>query len=464
MNAKYAQIRAETLMLSKLVSLILFILVMYSSTGTALAAARTGDIAVMDLQLDNNTPLSTVDNDPGPEVRGTINIFENHGTPLTWDGDLDLAWIRTETASLTQNIEIKRRGSSSLGHPKKNYSLDLRGVASPVLGMPAETEWVMHSCWADKSCLRNLIGYWQAAKLFGWAPHTEFAEVFINDEYRGLYLIIEKIKLGANRVNLPPVDTDITGTYIFKRDGNDDCPLDCPDWRSAVDPLTKWWFVQPKQKDRTLAHLEHLRNFMDNTFEPMFNPGSPGYNPANYRTLASQSAAVNFVIIQEMANNIDAYWKSMHVTKQRDNRLYMGPIWDLDLAFANANIAPETCKTDTWRIETSNPVFRPLREMWKVPAFRQALEDRWYYLRYNAIVSRGAIDGEHGKLTDTAKRIAAARVRDNKKWDTIGKRTWAECTVQPTYLDEVAELKRWMRARIDWMDSKILNDPGFLNP
>jgi hypothetical protein len=35
--------------------------------------------------------------------------------------------------------------------------------------------------------------------------------------------------------------------------------------------------------------------------------------------------------------------------------------------------------------------------------------------------------------------------------------------VQPTYLDEVAELKRWMRARIDWMDSKILNDPGFLN-
>lgn len=459
MSAKFAEIRAETLMLPKLVSLILFILVMHSSTGTALAAARTGDIAVMDLRLA--TPLSTVDNDPGPEVRGTISIFENHGTPLTSNGELDLAWIRTGTASLTQNIEIKRRGSSSLSHPKKNYSLDLRGGASPVLGMPAETEWVMHSCWADKTCLRNLIGYWQAAKLFAWAPRTEFAEVFINDEYRGLYLIIEKVKLGPNRVNSPPVDTDITGTYIFKRDGNDDCPLNCPDWRSAVDPATKWWFVQPKQKDRTLAHLDHLRDFMNNTFESMFKPGSPSYDPANYRTLASQSAAVNFVIIQEMANNADAYWKSMHVTKQRDNRLYMGPIWDLDLAFANAKFASETCRTDNWRIETSNPVFQPLREMWKVPAFRQALKDGWYYLRYYAIVSRTAIDG---KLTDTENRIAAARARDNKKWDTIGKTIWEECTVQPTYHDEVVELKRWMRARIDWIDSKILNDPGFLKP
>ena len=54
-------------------------------------------------------------------------------------------------------------------------------------------------------------------------------------------------------MNLPPVDTDITGTYIFKRDGNDGGW----DWQSAVDPLTKWWFVQPKQKDRTLAHLDY---------------------------------------------------------------------------------------------------------------------------------------------------------------------------------------------------------------
>src|SRR5262245_39194786 len=108
-----------------LVSLVLFVSVMYSSAVTVLAAARTGDIAVMDLQLA--MPLSTVDNDPGPEIKGTIAIFENHGTPLTSNGDLDLTRIRTRTASLTQRIEIKRRGSSSLGHPKKNYSLDLKG-------------------------------------------------------------------------------------------------------------------------------------------------------------------------------------------------------------------------------------------------------------------------------------------------------------------------------------------------
>ena len=42
--------------------------------------------------------------------------------------------------------------------------------------------------------------------------------------------------------------------------------------------------------------------------------------------------------------------------------------------------------------------------------------------------------------------------------------TWWECTVQPTYLAEVTELQRWMRARINWMDDEILDNPGFLNP
>jgi hypothetical protein len=462
---------------------------MYSSTATVLAASRTGDIAVMDLHLD--MPRSIVDN-TDVEVGGTISIFENHGTPLK-AGELDIHLIRTGKASLT-NKEIQkfhRRGSGSLAFPKKNYSLDLK-EAAPVLGMPAEEEWVMHSCWADKTCLRNLIGYWQAAQLFAWAPRTEFAEVFINDEYRGLYLIVEKVRLGPDRVNLPPPTDDalwwvlptlrnigvgivptptarlwrpagISGTYILKRDGNDGDF----DWTSTVDPDLRWWFVSPK-KNLTEWQKDYIQNHMSVDFEPSFHPASANYAPWQYSKLVDERSAADFVIIQEIANNVDAYWKSMHITKHRASwnmpfnpgLIHMGPIWDLDLAFANANFEAKTCRTDNWRIETGGS-FEPLREMWRVPAFRRALRDRWNFLRYNAIVSRTAIDG---KLTDTANRIAAARARDNKTFDTIGKMTWSECAVQPTYLDEVAELKRWIRTRIDWMDSRILNDPEFLNP
>src|SRR5688500_5297966 len=106
---------------------------------TTQAAARTGTIGVIDITL--NTPLSTVD-DNDIEVDGTIKIYENHGTPLKADSSLDLARIRTTPMALDKVIDLKRRGSSSLLHPKKNYSLDLKGGGAPVLGMPAEPEWV----------------------------------------------------------------------------------------------------------------------------------------------------------------------------------------------------------------------------------------------------------------------------------------------------------------------------------
>lgn len=436
-----------------LISFVLFTSLIFGFSQPILAAALTGDIAVIDIQLA--TPLSTVDNF-SDKIAGTIKIFQKHGTPLTSKGALNLARIRVSPVALVQKIELKRRGSSSLSYPKKNYSLDLKGQASSILGMPAEKEWVMHSCWADKTCLRNLIGYWQAAKLLPGSPRTEFAEVFINNEYRGLYLITEKITIGSSRVNLPSIDTgNITGTYLLKRDGDDTNW----DWTSNTYADLHWWFVEPKKKNITSAQLNHISNFMSTAVEPLFNPDSKQYKPSNYASVIDTSAAAKFIILQEIANNVDGYWKSMYVTKRRDNRLYMGPIWDLDVSFANANIAPETCQTDNWRIEQSRVLeplrfFQPLSEMWKVPKFRKILKSHWYYFRSKAIISPSAINS---KLTATSNRIKAARARDDKKWQTIGQTTWWECSVQSTHLDEVAELKRWINTRIDWMDKTLLS-------
>lgn len=434
------------------INIALFASIIWNLTQPTFAAALTGTIAVIDLQLE--MPLASVD-DLDTKAAGTIKIFQKHSSPLTSKGELNLARIKTGPVTLTQRIEIMRRGASSLGHAKKNYSLDLKGQASSILGMPADKEWVMHSCWADKTCLRNVIGYWQANKLFSGSPRTEFAEVFINNDYRGLYVITEKIKLGISRLNLPEVDKkNITGTYIFKREAAD---TDW-DWASTNEMSTFWWLVQPKRKDTTLTQLVYIKNFMNNTVEPMFNPISPTYKPANYSATINENAAIDFMIIQEMANSVDAYWKSMFVTKKRDDHLYMGPIWDLDLAFANANISLETCQTEGWRIETSEASgrtpFQPLKEIWAVPNFRTAFKKRWYDLRIKKIISSVEINKQ---LYTLSHRINQARIRDNKKWHTIGQPTWWECTIKPTYGAEVTELKRWINTRISWMDKALLN-------
>ncbi|MDN5941140.1 MAG: CotH kinase family protein [Nitrospira sp.] len=444
-------------------------------SGTTFAADRTGPIAVLDFEL-RGTPIQTLD-DNDVEVKGTLRVFKNHTTPLLPDSNLDLDKLRADIPAPAVDIDIKRRGSSSKYHPKKSYSLDFK-IPVKLLGMPLEQEWVLHSCWADKTCLRNVIGYWQAKKLFSWAPRTEFAEVFINGQYRGLYVVVEKVKLSPSRVKLPPptdnaFNGEITGTYILKRDGDD---RDF-DWKSSLDPLCihppklhclRWWFVSPK---RTLTEVQkdYIKHYMDVSFESKFFPPSVSYDPYEYDEWMDERSAVDFVIIQEIANNVDAYWKSMHITKQRlypgNDLIHMGPIWDLDLAFSNYN-DPEVeaheqlCATDSWRMEKAGH-FQPLREMWKVPQFRRAIYDRWRALRIDGSVSRSRIDR---KIDDSAARIEAARTRDNAKWKTLGRKTWVECWNRDEYRLEIGELKKWIRARITWMDQQILGDWRFRNP
>lgn len=445
------------------------LLVMFSAAASA--ASTTGPIAVLDFALPglsigehNGMPyqVTTLDTTAN-KVKGTLKVFQN--PPLKpSDGSLDLDHIwHHASPSLFTNIELKRRGSSSISHPKKNYSLDFKGTVE-FLGMPAEQEWVLHSCWADKTCLRNVIGYWQAAKFFPWAPRTEFVEVFINGDYRGLYVAVEKIKHGPNRVNLPVLTMHpngaITGTFILKRDGNDEDY----DWRSSYDPKLTWWFVSPKWKDLDQARKAYIRSDMD-LFEAWFSPGSPFYDPWWYDEVMDERSAADFVIIQELANNVDAYWKSMYITRHDTVspplfNVHMGPIWDLDLAFGNYDHNPEgLCSTTVWRMETGG-VFQPLRQMWNVASFRQAIYERWRALRNDAKISRTRIEN---KLDAFAARIANARARDNHKWDTIGKKTWVECWNKPTFQDEVTELKKWIRSRIDWMDKRIL-ESRFLSP
>ena len=425
-------------------------------------ASTTGTIAVLDLKLRNGATLAQLDDPAGPMFVADMKAYASHRTPLLSNGSLDLARIRTTTTSASVATEIRVRGASSRNHPKKGYKLDLSSAVG-LLGMPAEKDWVLHSCWTDKTCLRNVLGYWQAAKLFPWAPRTEFVEVFINDSYRGLYVLIENVKLGPNRVNLPtPTDNqfEISGTYVIKRNGSDP-----GDWASSIRPTLNWEFAIASSS-LTTAQRTWMKDFMNLSFEPRFHPANVNYDAWNYEEGMDERSAVDFMIIQELSNNVDAYWKSMHLTKQRDasgGLVYMGPIWDLDLAFANYNYAPEgLCGNTTWRMNTtkSGVAFQPLWEIWRMWPFRQAIRDRWNALRNAGTISRSRFET---KIDEFRVRIESARMRDNTVWNTINNSTSVECQNFPTYAEYLTHLKTWIRGRIDWMDARIAED-AFVNP
>ena len=285
MNTKSAQVRGETLMLARLVKFIIIVVMMASTFATQTqAATESGPIAVLDFVILNPAneghlllpgtfdgmanQIMTLDTSD-TEVSGFLSVFQSHGTPLRPGGTLDLRRIRTTPAVLSSvSVKMHRRGATSTMFPKKSYALEFESTPSSFFA--TGRDWVLHSCYMDSTCLRNVIAYWQASQLFPWAPQTEFVEVFINGYYRGLYVVIEKIKLAPERVNLPePTDNRITGGYILER-ASTDRPDSPTDWKSTVAPETFWSYVSPK-KSLTDAQKSYIKRFMEVSFEPRFN-------------------------------------------------------------------------------------------------------------------------------------------------------------------------------------------------
>ena len=72
--------------------------------------------------------------------------------------------------------------------------------------------------------MRNVLTYDLARETGRWAPKTKFVEVWINSEYFGIYVMVEKIKRDLGRVNIKKLDIDenqgidLSGGYIFKID------------------------------------------------------------------------------------------------------------------------------------------------------------------------------------------------------------------------------------------------------
>jgi hypothetical protein len=182
------------------------------------------------------------------------------------DGSAEVASAR---ASMKSRIAIEIHGASSVILPKKSYAIELRNDegderALPILGLPAHSDWVLHGCGRDDTCLRNALAYELARDSGAYAPRTRFIELYFHGRYHGVYLLVERIRRGAARVDLPKPardsrEGDISGGYIFKMDLAEGHPTDAVsrDWVSPASSIV-YSYHYPRFDDMTAAQKTYL--------------------------------------------------------------------------------------------------------------------------------------------------------------------------------------------------------------
>lgn len=425
--------------------------------------------------ISSNLPIVVI-NTFGQEIPDSVKIMVRMG--IIWNGDENRNYITDPFNHYDGYVGIEVRGSSSKMFPKKSYAVETRDSLGndrsvPLLGLPAEEDWIFYGPYNDKTLIRDVLAYKLANDLNRYASRSKFFELIINGEYQGIYVLLEKVKRNSNRVNikkLSPIDTTgdaLTGGYIIKIDKLDGENND--GWYSYFRPFQQrsnlifYQYHYPKPNEIIEVQKNYIKSFIYAFESTMYGPYYRD-TAFGYWKYIDVNSFIDYILINELVKNVDAYRLSTFFYKDRDSRnpkLFAGPVWDFNLAFGNANYY-EAYTSNGWYLEHVSEYSNiPSWENWLIPfwwkkifgdyRFKQLMKERWQQLR-QIKWTETRINSIIDSLTTL---LLESRQRNFQKWPVIGQWIWPNYFVGQTYEEEILYLKNWLSSRLIWMDQEF---------
>jgi spore coat protein CotH len=416
---------------------------------------------------DSNLPIIIINTDSSivdePKVGGVIGIINNENGQRNY---------LTDAYSYQGRIGIELRGQTSqFLFDKKSYGFETWDVNdedldTTLLGLPSEEDWILYGPYSDKTLIRNVLIYELSNQIGMYASRTRFCELMLNGEYRGVYILMEKIKRDGDRVDINKLNPDeitspdISGGYILRLDKFDvnDQNIFSSNYASADRPLD-YQVIYPNEEDLQPEQFQYIQDYMDD-FEAALSSDNYADALLGYRQYMDVNSIIDFLLLNELGRNPDAYRISTYFYKEHDEDgglLKMGPIWDFNIAMGNANYCMgsshegwvfdynEVCPNDAWLIGYWWERFL------SDEAFADAVAERWQELRQTTF----SITNIHQMIDDYASNLDEAQGRNYDRWPILGQPVWPNDFVGATYEEEVTFLKDWFENRINWMDDNI---------
>lgn len=418
--------------------------------GLAGAFAQTYDLPIVFIDTKGKCLDNTV-NDKMPATMSVLDAATNN--------------VADSAKGTHYDIGIKVRGQSSAKFPKPGYSVEVRdnqgeGIDVSMLGLPPADDWVFHGPYVDKSLMRNALAHWLFRQAGHYSPRTKHFDLYINGVYRGVYVLIEKIKRGKYRVDVSKLKEtdisgdDVTGGYIWAFDktgtntggmGNEDINKEgfkTADGLNVIMHYPKKENLQQQQQAYLKKYLEDLENLFKN-----------GKNGSGYENYVDMTSALDYVLHEEVTNNSDSYWCSFFLHKPKESKggkVTLGPAWDFNLAMSNGS-QPEnggnnnggnngfnwnmwggggmggggmgSSGTTGWQIESTMKTGMSglkipnwLLGMWKDSHYQSELKKRWAELR-SGVWHTKTMD----VYLDSMKTyLTKAADRNFKRWPNLG--------------------------------------------
>lgn len=371
---------------------------------------------------------------------------------------------------------IEVRGRFSSGLPQNSYGIELRTAAGaevniPLLGMPPESDWILMNTYNDKAFARIPLAMTLFQKLGHYASRAKFVEVIIDDHYRGIYLLMERIKRDKNRVDISKLEPtensgiDLTGGYIFTSDYDNEhtwklsyAPIDHPELNIYLNP------EYPRPDLITETQKKYLREFVNMAEGALY--GDNFQDPANgFRKYFDTQSFIDYFIVNELARNVDGFKKSFYFHKDKDSPgrispIKAGPVWDFDWAWKNIWSCEIFEQTDGsgWAHRINDCVNDFYSPGWHIrmlqdPEFGNELLQRWATARASFMSNEKLF----AYIDSVANVLAESQERHFNRWRILGIQTgtYEVDDVPETFDGQVNQLKEWIAKRTAWLDKNL---------
>jgi hypothetical protein len=269
----------------------------------------------------------------------------------------------------------------------------------------------------------------------------------INGEYQGLYVLQEKLKADDNRININRIDPadnalpQLSGGYVTKADKSNGDPIA---WE--MDNYGGWTteFIHdhPKPDEVTTQQTDYLENIF-RSLETTARDGNSSITEG-YPSIIDVPSFIDFMLINELASNPDAYQFSTYFHKDRNGKLRAGPIWDTNLTYGNDlfEYGFDRSKTDLWQFFDKNMGAKFWKDLFDDQDFNCYLTKRW-----NSLIGENGVLNEQrvfSYIDETVTTISESIPREEETWGRVG-----------DHAQEISDIKAFLNQRYQWMSNEL---------
>ncbi|MDO5125065.1 MAG: CotH kinase family protein [Ruminococcus sp.] len=313
-----------------------------------------------------------------PTVQEDVYYKDANGNYTDAEGNIVDAEnkVLKETITRPMQVEIKGRGNSTWALDKKPFQIKFEKAVKPFdMGSEKNKTWILLANHADRTMMRNQLAFDWARKALSpnlpFVTDTKPVELYINGEYQGVYLLVEKSEVGSSggRVNIQMAESNTNNIddigflaewdklaanmnaegnpaedYVVRvsgggwselftiKDGIPECATEGADGR----PSDATTFENLGNQSTEVTNTNDTVNAIDEYLSDIAATIMSG-NESDIKTKVDINSLVDMFILQELTKNPDAGGSSFYVYKDKGAgaKLIFSPPWDFDKALGD---------------------------------------------------------------------------------------------------------------------------------